>query len=217
MNLLALRTRLKSWLQDPDGQFYTNTELTEWCNSATFEATKDTNYPWKLNQTSSVAGQAAYTLPSDFIRIHPLMNVYFRSRKINKRDHKWIEYTYPEYRSASSVDYPEYYYHDLTTTITLYPPPDAVYSNALEYYYVYKEATMSADSSTTLLATNYPYLVLYRAIMNAEIKQDDDTPKHRDLVYWENKYNQELNKVRGFLNQFTRGHGNRTVSPVEME
>jgi len=217
MNLLEARTRLRSWLQEPDPTFYTNSELNEWLNSASFEATKDVNYPWKLWQEDLEADTAAYSMPSDFIRFHPLYNVYCRDDKLDKRDQKWLEHTYPSYREAESVEYPEIYYHDTPTTITLYPPPSTAVTDGLEGYYVYKETTMTNDAHTTLILTNYPYLALYRAILNAEIKQDDDTPKHRDLQYWEAKYLAEVQKVRAFLNRFIRGHGTRTVSPVEMD
>jgi hypothetical protein len=281
MNLLELRTRLRTWLHDPDAEFYTNTELNEWCNTASFEATKDINYPWKEWTIQGAVDTVAYTLPSDFIRLHPLYNVLFYQDKVDKRDIKWLEHEYPQYQLASGVIQPDYFYHTLPTNICLYPPPAAITSGTAttgasgstlvnsaasfvssyvgytianttdgtsgtissvtnsttlvssisgwdvgdEYTitptgtstYVYKETTMSSDAHTTLVATNYPYLVLYRAMQNAEIKQDDDTPKHRDLQWWESKYLAEAVKARSILNRFIRGHGGRTVSPVEMD
>lgn len=140
MNLLEARTRIRSLLREPRENYVRDDELTAWINDMCFECTKDLLYPWKEWTLHGVEEQADYTVPTDFIQVHPLLNVMFGDERAEKRDVVWLERTDPNYRSASGVDYPDYFYTRFYNKLSIYPPLKLIASG-----------TATAGSGTTTL------------------------------------------------------------------
>jgi hypothetical protein len=85
MNLKSLRTRIRSLCREPRENFLRDDELNDWLNDASFEATKDLSYPWSEMVLHGVEEQADYTFPTDFVRLHNLLDVFFGKKRLTKR------------------------------------------------------------------------------------------------------------------------------------
>lgn len=140
MNLKSLRTRIRSLCREPRENYILDEELNDWLNDASFEATKDLSYPWTEMVLHGIEEQADYTFSADFIRFQNLLDVFFGKQKLIKRTVQWLEKEYPDYQSASGIDYPEYYYTRFYNKISIYPPPKLIASG-----------TATAGSGTTTL------------------------------------------------------------------
>lgn len=128
MDLENIRKRVRSLVREPRENFILDDEITYWANDASFEATKDINYPWKNQTIYGVGDQADYDLASDFHAVHPLLDFMFNKKKLDKHGVKWMEKEYPDYLSASSVSQPEQFYFKSMTQVSIYPPPSLVAS-----------------------------------------------------------------------------------------
>ena len=158
MNLLALRTRIRSFVREPRENFVSDAELIDWLNDASFEATKLINYPWKEQILYGVADQADYSIPSDFYTVHPLLDVMFGKKKLDSYSVQWLEKEYPDYPLATGVEYPERYYMRYVDKISLYPPPSLI---------DYGTATSNTGTSTLIdSAASFPSSYVGHAIHN---------------------------------------------------
>lgn len=77
MNRGELRQLVWSWLDDPDGGYYTEAQVNTWLNNALVECQKqllDCGELWYLKcaQTYIVQSEDCYTLPSDFLKLNRL-------------------------------------------------------------------------------------------------------------------------------------------------
>ena len=105
MNLSELRTRIRSLIREPRENFIRDDELNAWFNDMSYECTKDLLYPWKEWTVHGIEEQADYTVPTDFIQVHPLLNVMFGDERAEKRDVVWLEHTDPNYRSVRLLEF----------------------------------------------------------------------------------------------------------------
>lgn len=128
MDLQTLRKRARSLIREPRQNIVLDDELTDWANDASYEATKDINYPWKFQTIYGVADQADYNLASDFFDIHPLLDFMFNKQKLDKHSVQWMEKEYPDYLKANSVTQPEEFYFKAADQVSIYPPPALVAS-----------------------------------------------------------------------------------------
>src|SRR3990172_10835208 len=128
MNLLALRTRIRSLCREPRENYLLDSEITDWINDASFEATKDSGYPWKEMTLHGIEEQADYSYPSDFIKLQPLLDVMFAKKELTKKTEKCLQTEFPDYQSATGVDFPEYCYTRFFNKLSIYPSPKLVAS-----------------------------------------------------------------------------------------
>jgi hypothetical protein len=287
MNLSELRTRIRSLIREPRENFIRDDELNAWFNDMSYECTKDLLYPWKEWTVHGIEEQADYTVPTDFIQVHPLLNVMFGDERAEKRDVVWLEHTDPNYRSATGVDYPDYHYFRFQNKLSFYPPLkliasgsatagsatttliDAAASFASSYVghsirnitdgsnalitavtsttqltatlsggsdnnwtsgdtykinragyvpYLYRETAMAENTETNVIATEFPYLLIYRVFPLADIKvyRTDSASQSAARIDRIDKLSQvEYLRAKKFVSEKIRGHNNRTISPSE--
>lgn len=77
MTLLQLRTLVLSWLDDPNGTYFTETQVNTWLNNAQREVQKQLiqageNFYVTRVSTTTVQNYDTYSLPTDFMRLHKL-------------------------------------------------------------------------------------------------------------------------------------------------
>lgn len=286
MELSAIRKRVRSIIREPRENFVKDDELNDWANDASFEATKDLNYPWKEQTLYGVGDQADYDFESDYVKLHPLMNVYFDKKKLTKFGDKWLEDQYPSHRDADSVDNPTHFYIRYRNKISLHPPPkqqdsgtatagsalttliDSSASFASSYVgyaiqnttdssyalitavtstteltadltggtnnfwsvgdaytinkagtvpYVYKETAMSSDTDESIIAAEFPYLIIYRVVIVAYLKAyqaDSASMIKAKSDRYDTLYANEFARAKRQVNQHIRGHLTRTRSPA---
>jgi len=285
MDLKSMRTRVRSIIREPRENFVTDDELNDWINDASFEATKDLNYPWQEQILHGIEEQADYDYASDFVRLHPLLDVFFDKKKLHKLGTKWLESQCPGYLSTDGVDQPSNYYVRFRNKLSLYPPPklqasgtatvgsatstlvdssadfssshighsirnitdgsnglitavastisltaalsggtNDVWADADTYKinragtvpYVYKETEMTAETHESVIAADFPYLLIYRVANIAYLKanQSDSAAmvQVRSKRYDALQANEQIRAKRQ-VNQLIRGYGGRTIAP----
>lgn len=92
--LATLRSYLRSELKiDPNERVWSDSILNRAINDAVDQVQQDGDYNWHFNETenseSTVIDQAAYTLPSDFVRLE-LNSVTYDSSEIFKDDYNYL-------------------------------------------------------------------------------------------------------------------------------
>lgn len=125
MDLQGLRRRVRSLIREPRQNYILDDELNDWINDMSYEATRDINYPYEEVTVAAVEDQEDYTLETDYVRLHPLFQVYYAQKKLGKYGTQWMERQYPGYKDATAVIQPENYYFKSPTQISLYPGPSA--------------------------------------------------------------------------------------------
>jgi hypothetical protein len=128
MNLKDIRRRVRSLIREPRENYILDDELRDWANDASFEATKEINYPWKEMTLYGVAGQTDYDYPADFQTLHPLLVSFFNKRKLDKFGMQWLEKEYPEFQRSGNVTQPMEFYARFEDKISLHQPPALVAS-----------------------------------------------------------------------------------------
>lgn len=285
MDLKNMRTRVRSIIREPRENFVTDDELNDWLNDVSFEATKDLNYPWQEQILHGVEEQADYDYASDFIRLHPFLDVFFNKKKLHKLGAKWLESQCPDYLSTDGVDQPSNYYIRFRNKLSLYPPPKLqaegtatvgsatltlvdssadfassdigysirnvtdgsnglitavasttsltaalsggtsdVWADADTYKinragtvpYVYKEVAMADEDSESIIAAEFPYLIIYRVANIAYLKAnqaDSAAMIQTKSKRYDDLHSIEFTRAKRQVNQLLRGYGGRTVAP----
>lgn len=285
MVLSEIRKRVRSIIREPRENFVKDDELTDWANDASFEATKDLNYPWQEQTLHGVEEQADYSYDSDFIKLHPLLLPFFNKKELKKRGIKWLETQYPDFLTADGIDQPEHYYIRFRDKFSLYPPPkvqasgtatagsglttlidsSATFISDYEGYsirnitdgsnglitvvtstteltatltggtgdvwtaddtyainragtipYVYKETAMAAPTTESIIAAEFPYLIIYRVAIIAYLKAnqaDSAAMTKTKSDRYDTLYINELARAKKQVGQLVRGYMGRTISP----
>lgn len=115
--------QIRSLIREPRENKVLDDEIRSWINSMSFEQTKLLNYPWKEMTLYGIEEQADYDLPSDFVKFHPLLDIYFDNKKLVKHDAKWLERQYPDFLTVAGQEQVRNYYIRYMDKISLYPPP----------------------------------------------------------------------------------------------
>lgn len=123
MQLSYMVKRVRTNIREPRENAVQDQEIIDWLNDFSFEYAKQLNYPYKFFTLHAIEEQADYDLPTDYIKLQPLLDVMFDERKLDKYGVKYLERKYPLYLQASGVEFPELYYVKGMQTISLYPPP----------------------------------------------------------------------------------------------
>ncbi|MBA7705579.1 hypothetical protein ES703_114411 [subsurface metagenome] len=287
MELKAMRTRVRSIIREPRENFVTDDELNDWINDQSFEATKDLNYPWQEQILHGIEEQADYDYASDFVRLHPLLDVFFNKKKLHKLGAKWLESQCPDYQTTDGVDQPSNYYTRFRDKLSLYPPPklqaegtatvgsatstlvDSSADFSEDYIghsirnitdgsnglitavasttsltavltggtsdvwavndtykinragtvpYVYKETVMTDedDKNESIIAAEFPYVIIYRVAVIAYLKANQAESaamiQTRSKRY-DDLYGIEFTRAKRQVNQQVRGYMGRTVAP----
>lgn len=65
-------TEIRSLIDEPVAQFWSNAELTSWINQSCTEIQRQVEWAQKQNTIATVAATQAYTAPTDLLRVHRL-------------------------------------------------------------------------------------------------------------------------------------------------
>ncbi len=149
MTFLELRTLTSDILDDTSNGYFTVSLLNQRLNLSLRELQKklisaNQQYYSKCVTTSTVANQAAYAMPSDFIQVIRLDYVT-QGSGVTAMTQKIQEIT-PNQRDllTESTGAPQVYYFQKSNAI-LNPVPDAIYTLHLEYSYYVADMVLDVD------------------------------------------------------------------------
>ena len=128
MDLKNIKRRVRSLIREPQENFILDDELRDWANDASYEVTKEINYPWKEMTLYAVEGQADYDYPADFHTLHPLLLPLINDWKVDKYSIQWLDRYYPVWPKSGNVTQPLEYYVRFMDKVSIHPPPALIAS-----------------------------------------------------------------------------------------
>lgn len=177
MDREALRNLTWYWLDDTTGDYFTQTQVNTFLNNAQRQVQKiliqsfENRYIY-CKQTSLVAGQAFYLLPSDFMKVNRLVVVLSGTTEATE-DVRPLEYVTPNqdnlYYSTNGTPSS---YTILGDKFRLYPIPDSVLT--MRMYYSYRVTDMTQDTDEPDVPEEYHEFIAILAAMDGFIKDGRD-------------------------------------------
>lgn len=149
MTLLEIRTLMQTWLDDPNGGYFTTAVCNVFINNAQKQVQKkliQSGELWysKNVQTTLVVDTESYDLPTDFLRAHKVQIIV--SGTYPNQIIRTLQVITPMQRDffQQGTAIPESYYIN-KDAITLVKPPDAAYTMQMLYSYLIADMTVDAD------------------------------------------------------------------------
>lgn len=204
-NLGALRTRVRSYLDEPAARFWTDVELNNWVNQAYFYYYMELvdayeSYFATVTFLSIVSGQALYALPADFDKIRLLERVLDGTTTVPLMEFNRIEAP----NVIANFTYTNAYlptFRFFSNSVLLEPTPSVNVLNGLRLEYVPAPVTMSLDTDTPNAAflDHWQEMIVLKAVISAKLKEEmtgnqgaDLGPFQLMLTTWENKVKEAL-------------------------
>lgn len=154
--LLQLRDKLRTELKiDPNGRIWTDSTLNGYINQAVNQIQQDGDYNWHFNDSvnseSTVIGQAAYALPSNFVRLEG-GSVKYDNNEISPQSYNYLwANNYFDNNGTPNQ------YALRGDSLYLASKPDSI--KTLTYLYRSKLATMAADGTDSGMPNSFDILV----------------------------------------------------------
>lgn len=194
MTRAELRTLILEWLDDVNAGYFTTATVNTWINNAQREVQKKLleagdNYYLETVQTSTVASQADYVIPDDFVKLHRL-ELILSGTGVNENRLQLNPITLNQQFDYGNGLGTPIAYALKKNRLTLFPTPDQVYT--LRLYYSPRVADMNSDSDIPDVPEDYQELIAIEAAFNGFIK-DDRSPAV--LIDKQAKYIQQLKQT----------------------
>jgi hypothetical protein len=91
VSLLTARTEVRSLLDEPNPQFWSNAEINSWLNQGCQDIARQAQSLWMETVIPAVPLQQLYALPSDFLGIHRIEYVIGNSDQTYTLDYRGIK------------------------------------------------------------------------------------------------------------------------------
>lgn len=166
MNLAQLRDAVRTRIGVPASDtFYQDQTVTDLVNEALAVIATEADWPWLEASTtfSLVAGTATYTPPADWTRTRSLCIDGFDAME-------WRSLIELREWPTTIVDTPRYFNVNVEQ-ITVRPVPAA--ARTVIHDYVVDEPTLSADTDTPLMPSQYHYAIVAYAVHLAHMRSGD--------------------------------------------
>lgn len=217
VTLLTARTEVRSLLDEPSAQFWSDSELNSWLNQGAQDVAREAQALWMQTEIGAVPDQQYYRLPDDFLGVHRLdyainnsdqvYNLEFRG--IKTMDELWgilqhLPAAFPQafyiWNDAGYPSGPGYF--------GTYP---VVGDNGTFILYYYRNAVFAVNDADSLDVTPaYEDIVYNYAVAKAKMKDHD--PTWVDFMKWYRDQMQNMfDKTARFSDQgdqFTSGTPN---------
>lgn len=167
MNRGELRELVWYWLNDPDGGYYTETQVNTWLNNALIECQKqllDCGEYWYTTcaKTNFVQNEACYALPSNFLKANRLE---IRVQGSSAPNEVWTSIDPATLNEGAAVNFGNGQPMSVTIVrdcLLVRPIPDTTY--LVRLYYSYKVAPMVDDLNVPDVPLQYQeYIALLAA------------------------------------------------------
>jgi hypothetical protein len=194
MTRSELRTLMLSWLDDARSGYFDATTCNTWLNLAQRRVQMQLlqagqNFYMKPVETLTVANQADYVLPSDFIAEHRL-EVVLSGSGVTENRQPLEEITTNQQDSISIAAGTPTNYYIKKDRVTLSPVPQQQWT--LRLYYSPRVADMSSDSDTPDVPEHFMEYVAIVAAFDGYVK-DDRAPEN--LLVKKNEYETLLKQM----------------------
>lgn len=149
MNLSQLESLVWSWLDDPQGQYFTQAQVDVWLNNAQQETQKrliaagENFYVTKM-QGLTIANQNLYALPADFRKCHKF-EIVVTGTGVNENRVTLADVTYQQLEQVSQTTGLPSSYNIRRNLVDIRPIPDNAYTIYLHQSYRVADMVNSTD------------------------------------------------------------------------
>lgn len=163
--MATTKQNLRDWLRlelkiDPNGRIWSDAILDRNIEKARTKVQSDGNHDWSFNDgenvENSVAFQATYDLPDDFVRLEE-GQVRYNNQTVLPGNYSELKATY---KDLAQFGQPNYYYLR-NNTIGLFYAPNEV--KQIDYCYRKKLPFLASDSDETGMPTEFDEAILQYA------------------------------------------------------
>jgi hypothetical protein len=183
MNRAQLRTLVRSWLDDPQGTYFTDDQVNVWLNNAQREVQKQllqAGENWYVTKvyTNLVANVDTYVLPSGFLKLNKFQIVTSGVTPTEARVTLGF-CTLVQLDEVSTTTGQPTVYNIRKDCVTVRPVPDIGYKAYLDYSYLVGD--MTSDAATPDVPDQYQEYIAVLAALDGFIKDG------RSMAQLENK------------------------------
>jgi hypothetical protein len=176
MTFSEMRTLCWTWLSDPNGGYFTTSQVNLWLNNAQREVQKLVEQAFeghfeKCSETTLVVNQREYQLPDDFKRVVRLEVVLSGSSFQNEQVQQLVKITPNQQDRLVRVGTPAAYYFK-NNQLILVPAPDA--AKTLRLTYTYRLGNMVNDNDESEIPEDYHELIPILATLDGLIQDGRD-------------------------------------------
>jgi len=193
MTLSEIRELARIWLDDTEGGYFTDAIMNRFINQAQREAQKKIiqageSFYTKCVETTTVANQRDYAIPSDFMKLLRLERILDGSGDTASTQRLWPltrnEIDVADFNSQASDTGESFNYVLNQSTFSLYPVPNGAVT--LRLWYVYRVTDMSADGDTPDVPEDYHEYIAILAARDGFLRDGRSMgPVENKLMYYE--------------------------------
>lgn len=186
---------------DSDNSHFTDSELYDYINQAIRQMGTDTEWPLQTAEAVSVADQAVYTLPTDFIA---LTDAYFDNFKLTIIERADLSALTPSWQDSDSGT-PRYAYKSDNAKFGLYPKPSTDQSGlTIQIQYIKVPADLSDDVTAPDIHVAFQDCIPFYAAFLCEHRLGNTKRSEGNLALYERFKKQLLSKVQRFSDELLR-------------
>jgi len=178
MTFAQLRTLVWSWLDDPNGGYFTQSQVNTWLNNAQSAVQKLVEQAFeghfeKVVETTTVLNQREYQLPDDFKRLVRLELVLSGNTFANESVQKLDKITPNQVDFFTERTGISRAYYFKKNQLILVPAPESI--KKLRMTYIYRLENMVNDSDVSEIPEDYHEMIAVLATLDGLLKDGRDT------------------------------------------
>lgn len=202
-SLSTLRERTRRWIDEEEtgNTHYSDSEIDGYLNEATLFLGTSMEWPLQTSTTPTVADQALYGLPTDFIS---LVEIYVDNKKMTIVDRSDLHALNSAWQEVDS-SFPTHAYKADNATFGLWPAPDSDHADLdIQIQYINVPATLSADADVPDLHEAFQLCLPYYAAFKCEGKIGNDKKADYNFKIFETHRKALMSKIQNFSDDLKR-------------
>jgi hypothetical protein len=198
---VSLTTTVRRYINEPDStnSNFTDAEIYDYVNQAIRYLGTEMEWPLQTAEATSVANQAVYALPEDFIS---LSDVYFDNQDIPVIDRTDLSTIRNDWQDAVAGT-PSYAYKSDNAKIGLYPKPDTD-GKILQIQYIKVPPDLSDDVTAPDLHVTFQDCLPFYAAFLCEYCMGNTKRADYNLALYESHKKKLMSKVQKFSDESLR-------------
>lgn len=194
---LTMTTAVRRYINETDStnSNFTDSEIYDYLNQAIRFLGTEMEWPFQTAEATSVAEQAVYTLPEDFIS---LVDFYFDNKDLPIIERADLSALRIDWQNALS-SMPQYAYKADNAKIGLYPKPDATNAGlTLQIQYIKVPPDLSDDTTSPDLHVAFQDCLPFYAAFLCELKAGNTKRSDYMITLYETHKKKLMSKVQKF-------------------
>jgi len=200
---LTLTETVRRYIDEEDSanSHFSDDEIYDYVNQAIRYLGTDLEWPLQLAQATSVADQAVYTLPDDFIS---LAEVYFDNSPLTILDRGDLKHISSQWQE-STASLPRYAYKQDNRKFGVWPKPDSDHADlAIQIQYVKLPPDLDSDTAVPDLHTAFQDCLPFYASFLCEHKIGNTKRADKNYEFYDLHKKRIQSKLQRFSDDLMR-------------